>query len=117
VGVVASLLGILVAVALHRSGKFRENSTGPLSMPARAWTLLFDGIHGVAGIWPVRILSWILDNIVQPLLVGMARVFGWCVEMAGGAARMAQTPRLRWNLGLSVLGLVALLILLARNIL
>jgi len=117
VGVVASLLGILVAVALHRSGKFHENSTGPLSVPARAWTFLFDGIHGVAGIWPVRILSWILDNIVQPLLVGFARVFGWCVEMAGGAARMAQTPRLRWNLGLSVLGLVALLLLLARNIL
>jgi NADH-quinone oxidoreductase subunit L len=117
IGVVAALLGVLVAFALHRAGLFRENSTGPLSVPAKAWTLLFDGIHSLVGIWPVRILSWLLDNVFQPLLVAMARLFGWGIELVGRGASLVQTRKLRWNLGLSVLGFVVLLILLARDLL
>jgi NADH-quinone oxidoreductase subunit L len=117
IGVVAALLGILVAFALHRAGRFAENSTGPLSAAAKAWTLLFDGIHSVFGIWPVRILSWVLDNVAQPLLVATARLFGWGIELVGRGVALVQTRKLRWNLGLSVLGFVVLLILLARDLL
>lgn len=117
IGVAAALLGIVAAFGLHRLGAFRENSTGPLSVLAKAWTLLFDGIHSVVGIWPVRILSWILDSIIHPSLVAVARLFGWGVELVGHGVAMLQTRKLRWNLGLSVLGFAVLLILLARDLL
>jgi NADH-quinone oxidoreductase subunit L len=117
IGVVAAALGILVAFALHRAGKFHENSTGPISSAAKAWTLLFDGIHSIVGIWPVRIVSWTLDTLVHPFLVAFARLFGWGVEVAGRGVAMIQTRKLRWNLGLSVLGFLVLLILLARDLL
>jgi NADH-quinone oxidoreductase subunit L len=116
VGVGAAVLGIAIAFFLHRGGRFHESSRDPLSGLARGWTLLFDGIHKALVLWPVALVSWILDAMVQPVLTGLVRVFGWTVEFAGSGVRLAQRSRLRANLGLSVLGMVVLLILLSKVI-
>jgi NADH-quinone oxidoreductase subunit L len=117
VGVLAALLGIAVSFGLFRAGLYHERSTGPLSRPVKIWTLLFDGLHKLVGIWPVAIVAWILDDVVQPVLIAWVRIFAWIVDLLGQGVRLIQRSRLRVNLGLSILGFVLLLILLARDIL
>ncbi len=112
VGVTASLLGIALSFGLFRRGAFREKSQAPLSGFAKGWTLAFDTIHAVVGIWPVRISSWILEKICQPLLSGLVRLFAYIVSLVGLATQWFQRPRLRVNLSMSALGLVLILIFL-----
>jgi NADH-quinone oxidoreductase subunit L len=117
VGVGAAIVGISLAFVLFKSGAFRENSTAGLSGAARTWTLLFDGIHAVVGIWPIRLASWILDNICQPLLMGLVRLFAYLVQLLGLLAQWLQRSRLRLNLSMSALGLLVILLILARDLL
>jgi hypothetical protein len=117
VGVGAAIVGISLAFVLFRSGAFKESSNAPLGGFARGWTLAFDGLHAVAGIWPVRILSWILDKICQPLLSGAVRLFAYLVQLLGAVAQWIQRSRLRVNLAMSAFGLLVVLIILSRDIL
>ena len=117
VGVGAAIVGISLAFALFRAGWFKERSSEPLGRFPRAWTLLFDGLHAIAGIWPARILAWILDKICQPLLSGLVRLFAYLVQLVGALAQWLQRSRLRVNLTMSVAGLLVVLIFLAREIL
>jgi NADH-quinone oxidoreductase subunit L len=117
VGVGAAVVGISLSFVLFRAGLFKEGSSAPMGGFARAWTLAFDGLHAVVGIWPVRILSWILDKICQPLLSGAVRLFAYLVQLLGALAQWLQRSRLRVNLTMSVFGLLVVLIILARDIL
>lgn len=117
VGVGAAIAGILLAFGLFKAGKFGEHGTGELSGAARAWTLLWDHVHTVFGIVPTRIVSWILDKICQPLLNGIVRLLAYLVELVGLVVQWLQRSRLRVNLAMSVFGLVAVLIILARDLL
>ena len=66
---------------------------------------------------PTRIVSWILDKICQPLLNGIVRLLAYLVELVGLVVQWLQRSRLRVNLAMSVFGLVAVLIILARDLL
>jgi hypothetical protein len=79
--------------------------------------LLFDGVHTVVGIWPVRLASWILDKICQPLLMGLVRLFAYLVQFFGVVSQWLQRSRLRVNLSMSALGLFVILLILARDLL
>ncbi|HNY30473.1 MAG TPA: NADH-quinone oxidoreductase subunit L [Fibrobacteria bacterium] len=116
-GVTAAVVGILVAFGLFRSGYFRENGREPMDYRARWWMLAFDGLHTLVGIWPATVVSWVLDTWIQPLLMGLLRIFAWLVEVAGSTLRLLQRSRLRTNMALSVLGLALLLLFLARELL
>ena len=116
-GVGAALLGILVAFGIFKAGAFKEKESGELAGFARGWTFLWDGVHALLGIWPVRIVSWILDKVCQPLLGGFVRLVAYLVELVGLCVRMLQRSRLRVNLAMSVFGLVVVLIILARDLL
>jgi len=116
-GIGAALCGIGISFALFRSGVYKENSSDPMSLPARIWTFFFDYIHAGLGIWPVRIASWILDKIVNPLLLGLVRLVAYLVEFVGWLFRSLQRSRLRVNLGVSVAGAVLVLLYLMKDIL
>jgi len=118
-GIGASLGGIALSFVLFRSGAYKERSTGPMSRGARVWTLLFDHVHSGVAIWPVRIVSWVLDKVLNPLLLGIVRLFGYLVEVVGWLFRALQFARLRLNLGLSVTGmlLIFLCFLLVKDLL
>ncbi|QQS05163.1 MAG: NADH-quinone oxidoreductase subunit L [Fibrobacterota bacterium] len=116
-GVTAAVVGIAIAFGLFRNGAFRENGREPMGTGPRWWMLAFDGLHTVVGIWPVSLVSWVLDNWIQPLLMGVLRVFGWLVELTGSVARLFQRSRLRTHMALSILGLALLLLFLARELL
>lgn len=116
-GISAAVVGIALSFVLFRAGLYKERSTGPMSRFARVWTFFFDYVHAVVGIWPVRIVSWILDKIVNPLLLGLVRLLGYLVEVLGWLFRSLQRPRLRVNLGVSVAGVVLVLLYLMKDIL
>lgn len=116
-GVAAAVIGILTAFGLFRSGRFHEEGRADLGRFARGWTRAFDGVHAVAGLWPVQILAWVLDSWIQPILTGLVRVFAWLVEVLGLAAQSIQRSRLRTNLAMAIFGLAILLLLMAREIL
>ena len=116
-GIGASVVGIGASFLLFRAGAYKENSTGPMSLPARVWTFFFDYIHACLCIWPVRIVSWILDKIVNPLLLGLVRLVAYLVEVLGWLFRSLQRSRLRVNLGVSVAGVVLVLLYLMKDIL
>lgn len=117
VGVSAAVIGILAAWGLFKSGRFRETSTGDLSAVARSWTLAFDGLHTLVGIWPVSVVSWVADNWINPLLMAFVRIFAWTVEAIGWVVRQTQRSRLRVGLAWSAAGLALFLLLLARDLL
>lgn len=86
-GIGAAVGGIVLSFALFRSGAYKERSTAPMSRGARVWTLLFDHIHAGLAIWPVRIVSWVLDKVLNPLLLDWSAWWGtWSRSSAGCSA-------------------------------
>jgi len=116
-GLGAAFGGIALSFVLFRSGAYKERSTGELSFAAKTWTLLFDHLHTVVAIWPVVLVSWILDKIANPLLLGLVRLFAYLVEVLGWVFRSLQFSRLRINLGISVTGVVLVLLYLMKDLL
>ncbi|MCB9496269.1 MAG: NADH-quinone oxidoreductase subunit L [Fibrobacteria bacterium] len=109
-GLMAAFGGIVLSFVLFRSGSYRETESGELPFLSRFWTLLFDHLHAVVAVWPVLVVSWILDKVLNPLLFGLVRLVGYLVEVFGWLFRALQFSRLRLNMGLSASG--ALLVLL-----
>ena len=116
-GIGAAVAGIVLSFVLFRSGAYKEDSTAPMSLQARILTFFFDYIHATLGIWPVRILAWILDKIANPLLLGLVRLTGYSAEVMAWLFRSLQRSRLRVNLGASVAGVVLVLLYLMKDIL
>ena len=116
-GLGAAFGGIALSFALFRSGAYKERGTGPLSSSARAWTLAFDHLHNLVAIWPVLAVSWILDKIVNPLLLGLVRLVAWLVEILGWVFRSVQFSRLRVNLGISVMGVLLVVLYMMKDLL
>jgi NADH-quinone oxidoreductase subunit L len=117
IGVATSLTGIAVAFGLHRKGLFHEADLHPVRGFALRWTLAFDTVHSVVGIWPMLAISWTLDRIVNPLLLGLVRLFAYLVEGFGWVSQSLQRSRLRSHLILSTLGLLLVLFILMKDVL
>ena len=111
-GTLAALLGMFIAWRVYANKRIpTPKDSGAPEGSAAAWTFIWDYIH-VGFIFPVRVLSWICDVVVDKLL----QVFQWMIGaigiILGDGASTFQVRKVRLQLALSIAG-VALLVLVA----
>jgi NADH-quinone oxidoreductase subunit L len=119
-GTAAALIGWLaIARPLYRKGPTgRTVAEQPSSAPygfGAAWTFAFDRLYEVTVVMPVKVVSFIGAFIVESFIVTglteLVRVV--TVNVVAGGFVLSQRSRLRTHLALSVLGLVAVVAVLA----
>jgi NADH-quinone oxidoreductase subunit L len=115
----ALIAWVFIARPLYRNGPTgRTVAEHPSSAPygfGAAWTFAFDRVYHVAVVLPVKFVSFIGAFIVETLvfqgLTELTRVVA--VNVIGGGFVLSQRSRLRTHLALSLLGLVAVVAVLA----
>ena len=108
VGAGVALAGLVLA-AIYFSKKIpRYPGHGELLGFARIWTLSFDTLHFVCGIFPARVAIFILD-LVNRFLQTTTNIIGAIPLICSESLRYLQTNRLRAQLTLSVIGSVILI--------
>ena len=76
---------------------------------AAAWTFIWDYIH-VGFIFPVRILAWVCDVVVDKFLQICQWMVGAIGVILGDGASSFQVRRVRLQLALSIFGVVILVL-------
>jgi len=109
IGTLAALIGATGAWKIWGKAKIEAvGSSAPTGFGAH-WTYLFDYVHAVV-IWPTKAVSWVSDKVVQTLVFGGSiAVIQFLFEFVGDCVRALQRPRLRVNLGLSLIGLLVVI--------
>jgi NADH-quinone oxidoreductase subunit L len=109
IGTLAALAGATLAWKLWAKAKVEAvGDTAPKGFGGH-WTYAFDYLHAVA-IVPTKAVSWILDKIVQTVVfAGSIALVQFLAELVGDWVRALQRPRLRVNLAMSLIGLLAVI--------
>ena len=109
-GTVAALLGMFIAYKIYANARIpaAKGSSAPEGGKA-TWTFLFDSIHKYVGIIPVNVLAWICDVVVDKILAAAQWTIGAIATILGDGAASFQVRKVRLQIALSILGLVALL--------
>ena len=109
-GTVAALLGMFIAYKIYVNARIpaAKGSSAPEGGKA-TWTFLFDSIHKYVGIIPVNVLAWICDVVVDKILAAAQWTIGAIATILGDGAASFQVRKVRLQIALSILGLVALL--------
>ena len=108
-GTVAALLGMFIAYKIYANARIpaAKGSSAPEGGKA-TWTFLFDSIHKYVGIIPVNVLAWICDVVVDKILAAAQWTIGAIATILGDGAASFQVRKVRVQIALSIVGLVAL---------
>lgn len=108
-GTIAALLGMFIAWKVY--GKARvpvaKGSSAPEGFKAD-WTFFFDKVHKYCGVIPVSVLAWICEMVVDKILQAIQWTLGAIAEILGDGATVFQVRKVRLQLALSILGIIAL---------
>ena len=111
-GTLAALLGMFIAWRVYANKKIpTPKDSGAPEGSAAAWTFVWDYIH-VGFVFPVRVIAWICDVVVDKFLQAFQWTLGAIGEILGDGASTFQVRRVRLQLALSITG-VALIVLVA----
>ena len=108
-GTIAALLGMFIAYKVYANARIpaAKGSSAPEGGKA-TWTFLFDTLHKYVGIIPVNVLAWICDVVVDKILAAAQWTVGAIATILGDGAASFQVRKVRLQIALSILGLVAL---------
>ncbi|MCF0223570.1 MAG: NADH-quinone oxidoreductase subunit L [Fibrobacter sp.] len=108
-GTLAALLGMFIAYRIFAKARIpsAKGSSAPEGKKA-VWTFFFDYVHGVF-VTAVNILAWIADMVVDKILQAFQWTLGAIAEILGDGVATFQVRKVRLQLTLSILGVVALI--------
>ncbi|MCL2260881.1 MAG: hypothetical protein FWC15_05940, partial [Fibromonadales bacterium] len=106
-GTAAALLGLGFSWVYFNRKVPRHNGSNELTGFAKKWTLLFDYLHFVCGILPMRISVFVLDLVQKFLRITMITISA-IPTICGEGLRFMQANKLRVQLTLTVISSVIL---------
>lgn len=110
-GTLAALVGMFIAYKVY--GKARvpaaKGSSAPEGYKA-TWTFFFDILHKYCGIFPVTILAWICDVVVDKILQAIQWTVGAIATIVGDGATVFQVRKVRLQVAFSIVGVAALVL-------
>ena len=109
-GTLAALLGMFIAWKgwMHAHIPAAKGSSAPEGYAA-GWTFMWDYVHGFF-VKCVNVAAWICEKIVDTLLQAFQWTLGAITTILGDGVTVFQVRKVRLQLGLSILGVVALVV-------
>lgn len=112
-GTLAAILGILIGWKAF-SGPVPQAKGDCAPTGGKAdWTFAFDKLHAWCGILPTRFLAWVTDVIVNRLVMFLQWFVGAVAVIFSDGVRSFQVRKVRMQLGFSILGMLAVLVIAA----
>ena len=109
-GTLAALLGMFIAWKgwMHAHIPAAKGSSAPEGYAA-GWTFMWDYVHGFF-VKAVNVAAWISEKVVDAFLQAFQWTLGSIATILGDGATVFQVRKVRLQLGLSILGVVALVV-------
>lgn len=112
-GTLAAILGILIGWKAF-SGPVPQAKGDCAPTGGKAdWTFAFDKLHAWCGILPTRFLAWVTDAVVNRLVMFLQWFVGAVAVIFSDGVRSFQVRKVRMQLGFSILGMLAVLVIAA----
>ena len=109
-GTLAALFGMFIAWKgwMHAHIPAAKGSSAPEGYAA-GWTFMWDFVHGFF-VKCVYIAAWISEKVVDACLQAFQWMLGAIATILGDGATVFQVRKVRLQLGLSILGVIALIV-------
>src|SRR5574344_218268 len=112
-GTLAAILGILIGWKAF-SGPVPQAKGDCAPTGGKAdWPFALDKLHAWCGILPTRFLAWVTDAVVNRLVMFLQWFVGAVAVIFSDGVRSFQVRKVRMQLGFSILGMLAVLVIAA----
>ena len=110
-GTLAAIIGMLIAWYLFmRPVPEAKGGSEPQGFGA-SWTFAFDKLHEYVGVIPTKVVAWILDVVVNTIIMKAQWLTAGIIEILGDGIRVFQVRKVRLQAAFSLVGMALITIL------